>query len=86
MILNHRAADLKISDLKLNVDGVDISANANPQGRQFTVILTFLRVSRRESLKRWSLAARPVIRNSPVSKFDHVCRSIDRIGTRSAAS
>jgi len=41
VILNHRAADLKISDLKLNVDGVDISTNANPQGRQFTVILTF---------------------------------------------
>ncbi|MBI4660272.1 MAG: DUF1573 domain-containing protein [Verrucomicrobia bacterium] len=41
VILNHRAADLKVSDLKLNVDGVDISTNTNPGSRQFTVILTF---------------------------------------------
>ncbi|MEW6158773.1 MAG: DUF1573 domain-containing protein [Verrucomicrobiota bacterium] len=41
VILNHRANDLHVSDLKLNAEGVLISTNLNPGGRQITVTLTF---------------------------------------------
>ena len=41
VILNHRASDLVVSDLKSNVEGVGVSMNENPANRQFTIILTF---------------------------------------------
>lgn len=41
VVLNHRGGDLQLSDLKTNVDGVEISTNAAANGKQFTIALTF---------------------------------------------
>ncbi|MBC7368220.1 MAG: DUF1573 domain-containing protein [Undibacterium sp.] len=41
VVLNHRGGDLKLSDLKTNAAGVQISAPASPDGKQFTITLTF---------------------------------------------
>ncbi len=41
VVLNHRAGDLRLSELKTNLDGVDVSTNPSPDRKQFTVTLTF---------------------------------------------
>jgi hypothetical protein len=41
VVLNHRGADLKVSDVKTNVPGVESAMNTTPDGRQTTIALTF---------------------------------------------
>lgn len=41
VVLNHRGGDLQLSDLETNARGVDFSVQRNPDGRQFTIALTF---------------------------------------------
>lgn len=41
VVLNHRGGDLKLSELKTNAEGVALSTTVSPDGKQFTVTLTF---------------------------------------------
>ena len=41
VVLNHRGGDLKLSELKTNVDGVEILTTTTPNGKQSTITLTF---------------------------------------------
>ena len=41
VLLNHRGADLQVSDLKTNVEGAEITTTMTPDKRQITVTLTF---------------------------------------------
>ncbi len=41
VVLNHRGADLQVSEVKINVEGVELSTIATPDKKQITITLTF---------------------------------------------